>query len=90
MRSTQIKQFEGSKLTKDVTNLSSRDDNILAPVLDTHRSIGMHHGQIAAVKVPTLESVLSGLLICEILQDPKEKLSNWSGRGGSVRHLPLS
>ena len=56
-----------------VTHLSSGDDNVLAPVLDAYRTVGMHDGQVTAVKVTAPESFLGCFFVCEILQDPKRK-----------------
>lgn len=83
MRSTQIQRFRNSRLRKYVTDLSSGDDYILAPVLDAYRSIGVHHGQITAVEVTTFESLLSGLAISEILEDPREESSDRTAKEGS-------
>ena len=79
MRSRQNHKLERSTLVERVANLSSGNDDVLAPVLDAHRPVGVHDGQVAAMKVTTLESFLCGLLIREILQEPKE-LSQTNGR----------
>ena len=55
-----------------VTCLPSRNDDILASVLDAHRPIWVHDSQVPAMEVPAIECFLGGFLIREILQDPKE------------------
>jgi hypothetical protein len=69
--------------------LSSRNDDVLTPVLDAYRSIGVHDSQVAAMEITTLESFLGGLVICEILQDPGEMSNGERTKGCCVSNVYL-
>lgn len=47
--------------------LPSGNDDVLTPVLDAHRSIGVHDGQVTSMEVTALENFFGSLVICEIL-----------------------
>jgi len=54
--------------------LPSGNDDVLTPVLDAHRSIGVHEGQITSMEVTAPENFFGSLVICEILQYPGENV----------------
>jgi len=47
--------------------LPSGNDDVLTPVLDAHRSIGVHDGQVTSMEVTAPENFFGSLVICEIL-----------------------
>jgi len=49
-------------------HLAAGNDDVLTPVLDAHRSIGVHDGQVTSMEVTALEHFLGSLVICEILR----------------------
>lgn len=68
-----VRRSEGGKWEERAMYLPTGNNDILAPVLDAYRPVGVHDSQVTAVEVSTLESFLGGLLVCEILQGTGEK-----------------
>ena len=80
-----VRRSEGGKREKCVTYLSPRNDDVLAPVLDAYRPVGVHDSQIAAMEVPTLERLLGGFLICEILRQRGKTSGDRMNKGCHVK-----
>ena len=48
--------------------LSTGDNNVLAPVLDSYIAVGVHDRKVPAVEKATLERLLCCLRVVEVLQ----------------------
>lgn len=62
-----VRGSEGGEWEERVKYLSAGNNDILAPILDTYRPVGIHDSQVTAMEVSALESFLGRLLVCEIL-----------------------
>ena len=54
---------------EDVSDLSARNDDVLAPVLDSNVAVWVHHSQITRREIATTKSFASSLGVVEVLFD---------------------